>query len=91
MYLIALLWSGSAIPSTGWTHLEGIEAADPATPAAVLRLDIATARYTGPDAARMPWRAQVDATNFPAAAEPGAEAHPGHAGAAQHTPATTEQ
>ena len=80
-YVIALLCGGSAIPATGWTHWEGIEAADPATPAAVLRLDSAAARYTTLDAGPLPWRALFD----------GARTEPDSAAAAPHTPATTQQ
>ena len=48
------------MPTVGWTHWEGFEAADPATPAAVLTFDSAVARYAALDAGPLPWRALFD-------------------------------
>ncbi len=90
-YVIALLCGGSAIPATGWTHWEGIEAADPATPAAVLRLDSAAARYTTLDAGPLPWRALFDGDRDSSTVGTGARTEPDSAAAAPHTPATTQQ
>ncbi len=97
VYAIALLCGGSAIPATAWTHWEGFEAADPATPAAVLTFDSAVAHYTTLDARPLPWRALFDADENsstiggPSGAEAGADTHSGNAGAAPHTPAITQQ
>ena len=92
LYSITLLLCGSVMPATGWTHWEGFEAADPATPVAVLRLQSAAGRYAALDAAPLPWRTLFagddDST---AVVEGGANAHAGHAGAAQQTPATTQK
>lgn len=83
VYQIALLCGGSAIAVTGWTHWEGYEAADPATPAAVLTFDSAIGRYTALDAEPLAWRALFDGD--------GDHTQSGHAGVAPHTPATTPQ
>ena len=48
--------AGSAAP-LALAHWEGVEAADPSTPSAVLRLDSAAAGYTQPDVTRVSWRA----------------------------------
>ena len=87
-FVIALL-CGGAIPAVGLTHWEGFEAADPATPAAVLRLDSAVTRYSALDAGPLPWRALFEGDND----SPGADdhAHMDHSGAAEGTPATTQQ
>ncbi len=87
------------MPEVGWTHWEGFEAADPATPAAVLTFDSAGARYTALDAGPLPWRALFDGdgdsgtVGGQSEAEAGAGTHTpsGQAGAAPHTPATTQQ
>jgi len=89
LYVIALLCGGSVIPATGWTHWEGFEAADPATPSAVLSFNSAVAGYTELDAGPAPWRALADAAVDSSAT--GAQNHAGHAGAASQTPATTQQ
>ena len=97
IYVIALLCGGSAIPATGWTHWEGFEAADPATPAAVLTFDSAVSHYAILDARPLPWRALFDADDDsstldgPSGAEAGADTHSGNAGAAPNTPAITQQ
>ena len=83
-YLIALLCGGSAIPATGWTHWEGFEAADPATPAAVLTFDSAVSHYTILDARPLPWRALFDADDD-------TDTHSGNAGVAPQTPAITQR
>lgn len=58
--LLALLCAGSVIPQAGWTHSEGIEAADPSTPAAMLGLQSATIRYVGPNAEFLQWSELFD-------------------------------
>lgn len=92
VYGITLLLCGSVVPSTGWTHWEGFEAADPATPVAVLRLQSASGRYAALDVAPLPWRTLFagddDSTGV---VEGGADTHAGHAGAAQQTPATPQK
>ena len=56
-YLIALLAIGSAmIPSLTAAHTEGVEAADPATPSALLGLRSAADRYNAPDTEPTAWR-----------------------------------
>lgn len=55
--LIALLGLGSAmIPSVVAAHTEGVEAADPFTPAALLALRSAADRYAAPRSERTAWR-----------------------------------
>ncbi len=92
-YVIVLLCSGSAMPAVGWTHWEGFEAADPATPAAVLVFDSAVTRYTALDSGPLPWRALFDGDSNTVGGLSGAGTHTssGQAGAAPHTPATTQQ
>lgn len=94
VYVIALLCGGSTMPAIGWTHWEGFEAADPATPAAVLTFDSAVARYTALDAGPRSWRALFDGDSSTvrgrSRAEAGAKTVSGQAGAAPHTPATTK-
>ncbi len=48
------------MPSIGWTHWEGFEAADPATATALLTFDSAVDRYTPLDTAPLPWLAPID-------------------------------
>ncbi len=55
--VVALLLGGSAIPAIGRCHWEGIEAADPSTPAAVLRFESAAAHYSEANITMVPWRA----------------------------------
>ena len=94
VYVIALLCGGSTMPAIGWTHWEGFEAADPATPAAVLTFDSAVARYTALNAGPLPWRALFDGDSSTvrgrSRAEAGAKTVSGQAGAEPHTPATTK-
>jgi hypothetical protein len=55
--LIALLSIGSAmIPSLAAAHTEGVEAADPATPAALLGFRSAADRYDARSSGRKAWR-----------------------------------
>ena len=84
------------IPLAGWTHSEGIEAADPSTPAAVLRFESATARYAGASAEPLPWRLLFDGrppqtSEDNGAPEAGTSEHSGHAGAAPAIPATMQR
>lgn len=98
-YLIALLVVGSAMPLVGRAHSEGVEAADPNTPPAVLSFNGAADRYTELDAARRNWRAlfagdgdsNATGQGMNSEAAGGAQMHPGHTGPAQHTPATHQQ
>lgn len=94
-YVIVVLCGGSALPAVGWTHWEGFEAADPATPAAVLVFDSAVTRYTALDTGPLPWRALLDSDANTlgglSGAEAGADTPSGQAGAATHTPATKQQ
>jgi hypothetical protein len=86
---IALLCMGSAMPVGAWAHSEGVEAADPATPTALLTLDSAASGYTPPSRAPLDWRILFEDQGGSSPAEHGA--HSGHAGAAHHTPATMQQ
>jgi hypothetical protein len=88
------------MPMTGWTHSEGVEAADPATPTAVLTLASASRRYVALEAAPVKWSAHVGVTgeSAPGGAQASREsldnAHhhdAGHAGTAPATQATLEQ
>lgn len=85
-YAIALLCGGSAMPSIGWTHLDGVEAADPATPAALLTFNSAVARYTSLNAEARTWRAR-----FASDSESNTNSHADHTGAAPGTPATMQR
>ena len=82
---IALLLVGSAVPLVSQAHWEGVEAADPATPAALLGLESATARYVEAGSDRTSWRARFVSDS--SAGDP----HAGHTGAAEPTPATTDR
>ena len=92
-YLIAFLCGGCATSTIGWTHWEGFEAADPATPAALLTLDSAVERYTALDVEPLPWRESIESdrdssmTGGQSEVETGAGTSP-HSG---HTPATTQK
>ncbi len=56
-FVIALLAFGSAmIPSLAAAHTEGVEAADPATPAALLGLRSAAGGYDAPSPGLAAWR-----------------------------------
>ena len=95
--LLALLLVGSASPIVAGAHSEGVEAADPATPPAVLSFDGAATRYTKLTVVRREWRAQ-SAGSSPAmdhamhmSTAAGTQMHAGHGGTEQHTPTTTQQ
>ena len=90
--LAALLCGGAIVPVAGWTHWEGFEAADPSTPAALLRFESAAAEYIEADVTPGPWLARFDVdgqseeTGQPPAAATGerdsvgAGEHSGHTG-----------
>ena len=86
VFVVALLFAGSALPSSGWTHLDGVEAADPATPAALLTFNSAVADYTALGAAARTWRAR-----FAGDSDSDATPHSDHTGAAPGTPATMQR
>ena len=95
--MAGLLLGASSVPAVGWAHWEGVEAADPATPAAVLRFESAASGYTEANAARVPWRTlfEVDGDSGeapePRAVEPGAGARSSAADDARRAPATAAQ
>ena len=97
--LVALLIAGSATPLLGRAHSEGVEAADPATPPAVLSFDGAARRYVEANAGPRAWRALFAADGDSNAAghrmtteaAGGAHMHSGEAEPAQHSPATHQQ
>ena len=80
---IALVLVTSAVPMLATAHSEGVEAADPNTPAAVLTFDGAARRYSALRTARADWRTRFANDTSPMAGHAG---HADHAGAAQHTP-----
>ena len=81
----ALLVMGSAASFPCLAHWEGVEAADPATPAALLSFESAASRYVAPDSDPLPWRERFAET-------PGEhDAHAGHAGANPQPPSPTRQ
>ena len=86
--MIALLVAGSAIPLASQAHWEGVEAADPATPSALLGLESATISYVEAGSDRTSWRDRF--ANDLDAGDPHA-GHAGHAGHGETTPATTER
>lgn len=89
IFVIALLGAGSGIAKIGSAHWEGFEAADPATPAAILRFDSAVTHYSALDAGPLTWRALFqDDDQSPA---PSDHANMGNAGAAGNAPVTTQQ
>ena len=67
--LAALLFGGAIVPVAGWTHWEGFEAADPSTPAALLRFESAAAGYIEADVAPGSWLARFEVDG--PSAEPG--------------------
>ena len=97
--LAALLCGGTIIPVGGWTHWEGFEAADPSTPAALLRFESAAAGYVEVDVTPGSWLARFEVEGQPAgpdqppAAETGerdavgAGDHSGHTGVEPPAPA----
>lgn len=92
-WIIVLALGASAAPASGWTHFEGVEAADPSTPAAVLRLESAASRYSGLNAKPVPWPTLFEQIVHEAreSSVAGAIAPPALADDAQRTPATTGQ
>lgn len=91
VHLIAILCVGSAIPQAGWTHSEGIEAADPSTPAAMLSLESATIRYLQPNAEPLQWRELFDATADSAMPEASSNERSEYTDTTSTTPATKQQ
>ena len=67
--LAALLFGGTIAPLKGWTHWEGFEAADPSTPAALLRFESAAADYVEAAITPESWLARFEAVGQ--SAEPG--------------------
>ena len=73
----ALLCGATLVPVTGWAHWEGFEAADPSTPAALLRFESAAAGYVVAPVTPATWLTQFQAdggsaaTNRPSVAESG--------------------
>ena len=98
--LAVLLCGGTIVPVAGWTHWEGFEAADPSTPAALLRFESATDGYVEADVTPESWlaRFEVDGQSAepgrpPAAATGernavGAGEHSGHSGIEPPAPAS---
>ncbi len=94
--LFVVLAGGTSVPVAGWTHWEGFEAADPSTPAALLRFQSAASGYTQEDSDRESWLARLEIVARPD--EPGpvstterSAGHSDHAPVAQPTPAPTPQ
>lgn len=97
----ALLWGGMSVPIVGWTHWEGFEAADPSTPAALLRFESAATGYVEADVTLGSWlaRFEVDGQRAESGQTPApetatgerdavdAEKHSGHTGVEAQTPA----
>ena len=99
--MAGLLCGGMAFAVVGWTHWEGFEAADPSTPAALLRFESATGGYVEADITPESWLARFEVDGRPAESgrAPVAEAgtgerdavgtgeHTGHTGVEQPAPA----
>ena len=99
--LAALLCGGTIVPVKGWTHWEGFEAADPSTPAALLRFESAAADYDETAITPESWLARFEEDGRSAESGPspvaeagaseldaaGAGEHSGHTGVEQPTPA----
>ena len=64
--LAALLCGGTIVPVAGWTHWEGFEAADPSTPAALLRFESAATGYVEADVTPESWLARFEVDGQPA-------------------------
>ena len=77
---LALALVGSVSPAVVMAHSEGVEAADPNTPAAVLTFDGAARSYAALRTARADWRTRFANDTSPMAGHAG---HANHAGAAQ--------
>ena len=92
--MAGLLCGGMAFAVAGWAHWEGFEAADPSTPAALLRFESAAAGYTESEVMPESWPARFEVDGQPgvpgrpSAAEGGPGDHSDHASAAQPTPAS---
>ena len=81
----ALIVMGSTVSFACFAHWEGVEAADPSTPAALLSYSSATARYIASDSNLLPWRERL--ADF--ATED--DVHVGYAGADSQTPTLSQQ
>ena len=82
---LAVLLCGEAIvPVAGWAHWEGFEAADPSTPAALLRFESAAATYSEARIAPVSWVERIQVDGEPALPDqrPAAEAGTGDLDAA---------
>lgn len=66
----ALLCGGTIVPVTGWAHWEGFEAADPSTPAALLRFESAAAGYVAAPVTPASWLERFQADGGPAVPNP---------------------
>jgi len=86
---IALLSVGSAVPVIASAHSEGVEAADPNTPPAVLTFDAAARRYTPLRRARADWQTRF--ADAPISGAGGHANHMGHGGATQATSSQPQQ
>jgi hypothetical protein len=82
---VTFLIVGSVTPIAATAHSEGVEAADPNTPPAVLTFDAAARRYTPLRNAPADWP-----NRFATGASPMSD-HADHAGAAQHPPSHPQQ
>ena len=89
IFVIALLCAGSGIAKIGSAHWEGFEAADPATPAAILRFDSAVTRYSSLDAGPLTWRELFQGDDQLLTTSN--HANMGNAGAAGNAPVTPQQ
>jgi len=85
---VTLLFVGGVAPLIATAHSEGVEAADPNTPPAVLTFDAAARRYTPLRSAPADWRNRFAAGAPPLSDHAG---HAGHGGAAQHPPSHQQQ
>ena len=75
-YFTVVLGS-TVLPMTAAAHWEGFEAADPTTPAAVLRFDSAVDGYTAIATRRLAWRTRFADRGTGTAARPDTERSPG--------------
>jgi len=85
---VTFLLVGSVTPLPATAHSEGVEAADPNTPPAVLTFDAAARRYTPLRSAPADWPNRF-ATGAPPMSDHAD--HAGHGGAAQHPPSHPQQ
>ncbi|HSG64564.1 MAG TPA: hypothetical protein VLD39_06170 [Gammaproteobacteria bacterium] len=89
------------MPIVAWTHSEGVEAADPTTPPAVLELASAVRSYTSLRIQPVNWHERFGASVPPAVdhsahMSAGAQhsmpaGHAGHTESGQQAPVTTQQ